>query len=144
MQLLCHGTPLSHTYRELGCRVMATQIERFIRAWPAIEGAVATKSRDAYQAIEGEMGRARAALTAQPADLATATVSIERMRGELAPFAAGQTYTAFDAAAIILREGLEALLVIVALLAFLTKSGNADKRGWIWAGGALLCTRTPR
>ncbi len=35
------------------------------------------------------------------------------------------------------QEGLEALLVIVALLAFLRKSGNADKRGWIWAGGAL-------
>jgi high-affinity iron transporter len=114
-----------------------TQIERFIRAWPGIEGAVATKSRDAYQAIEGEMGRARAALTTQPADLATAKGSIERMRGELAPFAVGQTYTAFDAAAIILREGLEALLVIVALLAFLRKSGNADKRSWIWAGGAL-------
>jgi len=83
----------------------ATQIDMFIRAWPAIEGAVATKSRDAYQAIEGEMGRTRAALTAQPADLATAKVSIERMRGELTPFAAAQTFTAFDAAAIILREG---------------------------------------
>src|SRR5215213_7200675 len=68
----------------------ATQIDVFIRAWPAIEGAVATKSRDAYQAIEGEMGRARTALTAQPADLTTATESIERMRGELAPFAAEQ------------------------------------------------------
>jgi high-affinity iron transporter len=115
----------------------ATQLNAFIRAWPAVEGTVATKSRDAYEAIEGEMGQARAALTAQPADVTAATVAIERMRTELAPFSAGQTYTWFDAAAIILREGLEALLVIVALLAFLSKSGNADKRGWIWAGGAL-------
>ena len=39
----------------------ATQLDAFIRAWPAIEGAVATKSRDAYEAIEAEMGRARRA-----------------------------------------------------------------------------------
>jgi high-affinity iron transporter len=115
----------------------ATQLDTFVRAWPGIEGAVATKSQDAYQAVEGEMGRARAALQTQPADVGTAKAAIERMQEELAPFRAGATYTAFDAAAIILREGLEALLVIVALLAFLRKSGNADKRGWIWAGGAL-------
>jgi high-affinity iron transporter len=115
----------------------ATQLDSFIRAWPSVEGVVATKSPDAYKAIESEMGRALAALKAQPADTATATASLARMRSELAPFAAGQRYTAFDAAAIILREGLEALLVIVALLAFLRKSGNGDKRGWIWAGGAL-------
>jgi high-affinity iron transporter len=118
-------------------KTSATQLDAFIRAWPAIEGAVATKSGDAYEAIEAEMGRARAALKAQPADLAAAQSAITRMRAELAPFSAAQTYTWFDAAAIILREGLEALLVIVALLAFLRKSGNADKRGWIWAGAAL-------
>jgi len=115
----------------------AAQIDTFIRAWPGIEGAVATKSQDAYGAIESEMGRARAALKTQPPNLETAKTAVERMREELAPFGAAQSYTAFDAAAIILREGLEALLVIVALLAFLRKSGNADKRGWIWAGGAL-------
>jgi high-affinity iron transporter len=115
----------------------APQLDAFIRSWPAIEGAVATKSPDAYEVVESEMGRARAALNAQPADLAGAQSAIERMQEQLAPFGAAQTYTWFDAAAIILREGLEALLVIVALLAFLRKSGNADKRGWIWAGGGL-------
>jgi high-affinity iron transporter len=115
----------------------ASQLDIFIRAWPGIEGAVATKSQESYQTIEAELGRAHAALNAQPADLAAAKVSVERIHTELALFSNGQTYTWFDAAAIILREGLEALLVIVALLAFLRKSGNADKRSWIWAGGAL-------
>jgi high-affinity iron transporter len=104
----------------------AAEVDTFIRAWPAIEGAVATKSADAYEAIEGDLGRARAALAAQPADLPAAKTAIERMRGELAPLAGDQAYTAFDAALIILREGLEALLVIVALLAFLRICGNAD------------------
>ena len=76
-------------------------------------------------------------MDAQPPDLAVAQAAVARIRTTLAPLADEQIYTAFDAGAIILREGLEALLVIVALLAFLRKSGNADKRGWIWAGGAL-------
>jgi high-affinity iron transporter len=69
--------------------------------------------------------------------MAAAGAAVDRLRTTLAPFASNQIYTAIDAAVIILREGLEALLVIVALLAFLRRSGNADKRGWIWAGGAL-------
>ncbi len=112
-------------------------IAALIRAWPAVEGAVATKDKDAYTAIEVDLGRAAAAIKAQPADMAAAGAAVDRLRATLAPFASTQIYTALDAAVIILREGLEALLVIVALLAFLRRSGNADKRGWIWAGGAL-------
>ena len=51
--------------------------------------------------------------------------------------AAPARYGVFDAFSILLREGLEALLVIAALLAFLSRTGNDDKRGWIW-GGSLL------
>lgn len=81
--------------------------------------AIATKSQAAYTAIEGDLSSATAALRAQPANLAGAGTLIGQVRQTLAPFAETQSYNAFDAAAIILREGLEALLVIVALLAFL-------------------------
>jgi hypothetical protein len=37
----------------------AEQVTSFIRAWPAVEGAVATKSRAAYTAVEGDIGSAR-------------------------------------------------------------------------------------
>jgi high-affinity iron transporter len=113
------------------------QLDSFIRAWPAAEDAIATRSNDDYKAIESGMGRAAAALRAEPADLATASTAIAQMRTTLERYTTASSYTAFDAAAIILREGLEALLVVVALLAFLRKSGNSDKRGWIWVGGAL-------
>lgn len=113
------------------------QVTDFIQAWPAVEAAVATKSRAAYTTVEGQIGRAHAALEAQPPDTAAARAAVASMRAALVPLAGEQTYSAFDAGAIILREGLEALLVIVALLAFLQKSGNADKRAWVWAGGAL-------
>jgi high-affinity iron transporter len=113
------------------------QLEMAIQAWPGVEGAIATQSQEAYTAIELDLSRAMAALKAEPADLQGAAAAIERLEETLTPFAMEQTYTAFDAAAIILREGLEALLVIVALLAFLRRSDNSHKRGWIWLGGGL-------
>lgn len=50
-------------------------------------------------------------------------------------------YTAWDAGMILLREGLEAILVLAALLAYLQRTGNSDKRKWVWSGvwvGLLL------
>ena len=60
------------------------------------------------------------------------------MRAELVPIAeAGNHYGIWDAAIILFREGFEALLVVAALLAFLQRSGNEDKRGWIWGGAGV-------
>ncbi len=105
-----------------------------IQIWPAVEGAVATKSQEAYTTIEVELGRAAAALKATPADLPAATTAIERMSAVVEPFANEQSYTWLDAAAIILREGMETLLVLMALLAFLKRSDAEDKQIWIWGG----------
>lgn len=115
----------------------AEELAFVTQAWPSVEGAIAAKSPDAYTAIEVDLSRAASALNAQPVDLSGAKVALERLRESLSPFVNVQTYTMLDAAAIILREGLEALLVIVALLAFLQRSGNSDKRNWIWGGGLL-------
>jgi high-affinity iron transporter len=111
------------------------QLTEVIRMWPSVEGTVAAQSQDAYTAIEVQLSRAAAALDANPVDVSRAEAAVEQLRDTLAPFAGSQSYTMFDAAVIILREGLEALLVIVALLAFLQRSGNDDKRRWIWFGG---------
>lgn len=111
------------------------ELSEAIALWPSVEGAIAAKSQEAYSAIESDLGRATAALRA--ADLSNTKTVLERLRTTLAPFSVTQTYNAFDAAAIILREGLEALLVIVALLAFLQQSNNGDKRRWIWAGAGV-------
>jgi high-affinity iron transporter len=54
-------------------------------------------------------------------------------------------YSYWDATFILLREGVEALLVIVALLTFLDKSGNAAYKRWIWigaSGGLILAIIT--
>ena len=60
---------------------------------------------------------------------------LSRMHERLAPIAdSGSSYSLFDAFVIMLREGLEALLVVGALTAFVRRSGHVDKQGWIWGG----------
>ncbi len=46
-------------------------------------------------------------------------------------------YGVGDAFIIMLREGVEGLLVIGALVAFLRRSGNARRQGWVWGGAAV-------
>ena len=107
----------------------------FDAEWPAVEGSVRVKSRPRTPATENDMAQVQALLASQPSNMAEADAVLGRMRDRLAPIVAtGGTYGVFDAFVILLREGLEALLVVGALLTFLTKSGNRDKRGWIWGG----------
>ena len=111
-------------------------LDAIVTAWPSVEGAVATKSAAAYGAIESELGRALRAVETEPVDWAVLAGATAAIQTEIAPFAQAQTYTMFDAAVIILREGLEALLIVAALLAFLVRTDNHDKRRWIWLGTA--------
>jgi high-affinity iron transporter len=99
---------------------------------------VRAKSPAAYTATEDDMAQAETLLRTQPARESDADAVLARMRERLAPLiAVGGSYGVFDAFVIMLREGLEALLVIGALTAFLRRSGNADKQSWIWGGAGI-------
>jgi high-affinity iron transporter len=114
-----------------------TAVHTFQRDWPAAEGLVKVKARTVYRATEDDMATAEAMLSGPTPQLDEASAVITRMRDRLAPIAAsGTTYGVFDAFIIMLREGLEALLVVGALAAFLKRSGNSDKQPWIWGGAA--------
>ncbi len=115
----------------------AAEIKEFQAAWPSLETFVSAKSVSTYSAIENNMARAYAQLKSSPADLGGAKTSINQIKTDLAPYVEGNSYGVFDATTVLLREGLEALLVIAALLTFLNRSGNADKRKIIWIGSGL-------
>lgn len=116
----------------------AAAITAFRQAWPEVEGLVKGKSAKVYVDTENNMAKAYALLTRQPPDLHQARATLARMKTDLQPFAEGEArYGIFDAAIILLREGMEALLVVAALLTFLTKTNNADKKPWIWFGCGL-------
>jgi high-affinity iron transporter len=113
----------------------AKNVQDFIRGWPSVEATVAGKDAATYTRIENEMAQAYGLLTSTPPNYTQASTTVGDMQTRLAPYGEQVHYGLFDAAIILLREGFEALLVFAALLAFLKRSGNGDKQGWIWAGG---------
>jgi high-affinity iron transporter len=106
----------------------------FIEVWPSVEGQVQTRSPKAYTDIEIQMTQALEWLSSSPPNKASAHKVVQDMKVELEPFVNVSHYTAFDAGMILFREGLEALLVVSALLAFLQRTGNRTKQVWIWTG----------
>lgn len=117
-------------------RGAAAEMNGFRAEWPLVELVVKGRSPTVYASTEDGMARAYGLLAQSTPDTATARSIIATMKTDLAPFADHHDYGIFDAAIILLREGLEALLIVGALFAFLKRTGNADKSIWIWAGGA--------
>jgi high-affinity iron transporter len=107
------------------------QLKTFETTWLDVEGEVKTRSADDYRQTENDM--ALASTLAGQGSPQTIDV-VNRMATRLEPYRQTQRYGVFDASIILLREGLEALLVVVALGAFLKKSGNAVGQGWLWTG----------
>jgi len=109
-------------------------IEQFRTSWLDIESVVLTQSSKIYTNAERDMVTSYAMLSSKNPDVKGAKKTIEGMRNYLSPLASKTSYNMLDATTILLREGLEGLLVVVALLGFLKKSGHADKSRWIWIG----------
>ncbi len=115
-----------------------TEIKQFQTDWLEVEGIVATKSKDAYVNIENNMGKAYGFLNASTPDIKAAENAIGELKQDLQPYASEDLrYNFVDAALILIREGMEALLVLIALLAFLNKSGNSHQTRWLWLGTGL-------
>ena len=112
------------------------QMEQFITIWPTVEGKVMISSPSTYARIENETAMVTGQLLSNPPKLKEAVLIMDNMIAELEPFAGEQHYTAWDASLILLREGLEAILVLAALLSYLKRSDNPKGRKWIWSGAA--------
>jgi high-affinity iron transporter len=115
----------------------ANIMEQFIVAWPSAEGQVQIASPTVYNNIENESAAVTGYLLSNPPKLDQALTIMDNMLSELTPLAGETTYNAWDAALILLREGLEAILVLSALLAYLKRDGNAKAQKWIWSGAAV-------
>lgn len=128
---------LQNIQRELRDGSVSTatdDLQSFIGLWPAVEGSVQTRSPETYTRIETLMTQSASLLLSEPPRTAEAESLLIEMEQALAPYTANAAYSASDAALILLREGVEALLVLTALLAFVHRTGNASKQKWIWSG----------
>ncbi|GED67225.1 Fe 2+/Pb2+ permease [Brevibacillus reuszeri] len=114
----------------------ASKMDTFISTWPSVEGVVMTKSPETYSSVEAKMVSIPTLILSNPPKWEKAAGLLADMKMELEPYTTASSYTAWDAGLILFREGLEAILIIISLLTFLNKSGNAHKRKWIWSGAA--------
>lgn len=107
-------------------------ITKVRETWLSVEGSVVAQSSSIYSDSERDMVVVNAMIADQKYDNAVAL--LDTMIGYLTPLAQKSSYTFWDAAMIPLREGLEALLVVGALLAFVNKSKDGKGKRWVWAG----------
>jgi high-affinity iron transporter len=107
-------------------------ISKVRESWLTVEGNVVAQSASVYSDSERDMVIVNAMISDQKYD--EAEQLLNRMINYLTPLAQKSAYTFWDAAMIPIREGLEALLVVGALLAFVKKSKQEKGRIWIWSG----------
>ncbi|MFK9094139.1 FTR1 family protein [Bacillus salipaludis] len=111
-----------------------TNIKKASSSWLSVEGVVVAQSASVYSDSERDLVTIQAMLAANPPNYKEANKTLDNMAKYLTPLANNSEYTYWDAAMILIREGLEALLVVIALMSFVKKSGDRKGKGWIWTG----------
>ncbi|MEH7419302.1 FTR1 family protein [Neobacillus drentensis] len=128
---------LQQTKKEVKEQNQAQALEGIKKAsssWLSVEGVVVAQSASVYSNSERDLVSIQAMLAANPPNYKQANKTIDSMINYLTPLAEKSSYTYWDAAMILIREGLEALLVVIALMSFVKKSGEGKGKGWIWTG----------
>lgn len=120
-------------------------LSAYLDGFEPIEPTLAAHDRTLMERIEGAMGEYRAAIqSGETADALADRVQVlddllDNTEAALSPDAASGLSTFLGAATILLREGLEALLIVVAMIAFLRKTERMEVMPYVHAGwvGAL-------
>ncbi|MFJ7756007.1 FTR1 family iron permease [Peribacillus muralis] len=110
------------------------RLNEILTIWPNVEGEVSTRDSKLYSDMETKVPTAISLLQSKNIKAEEAKAIVADLNTRLLPLIDDTSYTTWDAALILLREGLEALLIVATLLSFLNKIGQADKQKWIWAG----------
>lgn len=115
-------------------------LSAYLDGFEAVEPALAARDASLMARIETEMGAFRAAIArGEPAAVLNDRVAVLDIlfldaEEALSPDAASMASTFVGAFTILLREGLEALLIVVAMLAFLRKADRADMVRYVHGG----------
>lgn len=103
----------------------------FIQIWASIEGDVRTRNANLYANIESQM----------PVIMAKGDkeniAQLSALIADLKTINPAANYTALDSMLILLREGLEALLIVLALITALNASGQTRGKKWVYGGVGL-------
>ena len=131
-----------------GDRKKATDLalSAYLDGFEPVEAVLATRDGDLMTEVERAMSGFRVAIARnEPAaslrqQLSQTEALLDRAEAALAPEAATDVSTFLGAFTILLREGLEALLVVIAMIAFLRKAERAEALPYVHGGwvAALL------
>lgn len=110
------------------------QLNKILTIWPMVEGDVQTRDSGLYSDMETKVPTAISLLNSENVNADKATDIVKDLEDRLAPLLSKTSYSLWDAALILLREGLEGLLVVATLIAFLKKMGQSAQQKWIWSG----------
>lgn len=107
-------------------------ITLFIQQWAIFEGEVRTRHSALYTRVESDLPLIMAKGN-DPANLQKFTTLIH----DLKALNLNSSYGIFDAMLILLREGVEALLIIMALITTLKVAKQPKAKRWVYAGANL-------
>lgn len=114
-----------------------SNLNEFLTIWPMIEGEVQTRDSKLYSDLETKVPTIISIINSKKLDSKKAENMIQDLINRVNVIASQTNYSAWDATLILLREGLEALLIVATLIAFLKKTNQAGKQKWIWIGVAF-------
>ena len=106
-------------------------MKEFITIWPTIEGSVSTTNPSLYTKVESE----------SPVIMVKGKDSeyqekLSSLIAELSQIDTSASYNAFDAMLILLREGVEALLIVMALVTTLKAAKMRKGLKWVYGGAS--------
>lgn len=110
-------------------------LQQFIIAWPNVESEISTRNGALYTKIEQKIHQYAGQLDEDNKD--DIGSQLETLNQEIKSTISKTSYTFWDAALILLREGVEALLIIMALLTVTRKSEQTKASKWIVIGSVI-------
>lgn len=112
----------------------ADEIRDFIMVWPRVEMDISTRDGKLYTKIESTMPLVVSGLTKKDVDADAIDAQLDEFATAISLIAEKTDYTFWDAALILLREGLEAMLIIMALVTFLQRANQQHLTKWVYVG----------
>ena len=108
-----------------------SKVKEFIQVWPTVEGDVSTRNSALYTKVE----------TQTPIIMVKGTdkqyqEQLQGLIAELSQIDTKAKYTFVDAMFILLREGVEALLIVLALVSSLKAANQKKGLRWVYTGAA--------
>lgn len=110
----------------------SSNMKKFITIWPSIEGDVSTRNSSLYTRVESETP-----VIMVKGNEKKYQDQLQALINDLSQIDTSASYNFFDAMLILLREGVEALLIVMALVTILKAAKMNKGLKWVYTGAVM-------